>query len=535
VRRAIEVIRARSDRRRAEEQLKEQAALLDKAQDAIMVRDLEHRIVYWNKSAERIFGWTAAEAVGKNSLELVSRQHGAEFMEALQAVLSKGEWSGEVSQVTKSGGEVIVESRWTLVRDAEGQPKSILVLSTDITEKKKLEAQFLRAQRLESIGTLASGIAHDLNNILAPIMMSVNLLQETLTDERDARLLETLRSGVQRGADMVKQILSFTRGQDGARCLINLKHPISEVARIIRETFPKKIQVQTVIAKNLWTVLADTTQIHQVLMNLCVNARDAMPDGGTLLIQTENLPITAMGSVNSIDPFAPLLLTDPKLDAQPGSYLVLTVADTGTGIPQEIMERIWEPFFTMKPPGQGTGLGLSTVLNIVKAHGGFIRTESEMGKGTRFRIFLPVAESAVKITEPEPTAAIPAGRGENILVVDDEHAFQEITKAIFNKFGYRVLTASDGTEAVALFAQHKDDIDLVITDMVMPYLDGPATITALRRLDPNVRIITSSGLSENETLAHQLANATFILKPFTTEKLLATVNAVLHSPTPLTH
>jgi CheY-like chemotaxis protein len=272
-------------------------------------------------------------------------------------------------------------------------------------------------------------------------------------------------------------------------------------------------------------------------MNLCVNARDAMPDGGTLLIQAENLLLTAMGSVNSIEhnyATAPLPLTDPKLDAQPGSYLVLTVADTGTGIPQEIMERIWEPFFTMKPPGQGTGLGLSTVLNIVKAHGGFIRTESEMGKGTRFRIFLPVAESAVKITEPEPTAAIPAGRGENILVVDDEHAFQEITKAIFNKFGYRVLTASDGTEAVALFAQHKDDIDLVITDMVMPYLDGPATITALRRLDPNVRIITSSGLSENETLAHQLANATFIFKPFTTEKLLATVNAVLHSPTPLT-
>jgi PAS domain S-box-containing protein len=533
VRRAIGVIRERGERRRAEEQLKEQAALLDKAQDAILVRDLEHRIIYWNKSAERIFGWTAAEAIGKNSLELISRQHGAEFMEALQTVLTNGEWSGEVRQGTKSGGEVVVESRWTLVRDADGHPKSILVLSTDITEKKKLEAQFLRAQRLESIGTLASGIAHDLNNILAPIMMSVNLLQESITDERDARLLETLRSGVQRGAEMVKQILSFTRGQDGARCQVNLKHVVSEVAKIVRETFPKKIQVQTVVAKNLWSVLADTTQIHQVLMNLCVNARDAMPDGGTLLIEAENHFLDSTGSVNGIEHNAlnvSLPLTDPILGGQPNSYLAITVADTGTGIAPEILQQIWEPFFTLKPQGQGTGLGLSTVLNIVKAHGGFIRTESEMGKGTRFRVFLPAAEPTTKPVAPEPTAAIPAGRGENILVVDDERAFQEITKAIFNKYGYRVLTASDGTEAVALFAQHKDDIDLVMTDMVMPYLDGPATINALRRLDPNVRIIASSGLSENETLAHELTNATFLLKPFTTEKLLATVNEVLHPP-----
>ena len=533
VRRAVEIIRERGERRRAEERLIEQAALLDKAQDAIMVRDLEHRILYWNKSAERIFGWTASEAIGKNSLELIARRHGAEFMEALQTLLIRGEWSGEVHQGTKSGGDVVVESRWTLVRDADGCPKSILVLSTDITERKKLEAQFLRAQRLESIGTLASGIAHDLNNILAPIMMSVNLLQETITDERDARLLETLRSGVQRGAEMVKQILSFTRGQDGARCQINLKHVISEVAKIVRETFPKKIQVQTVVARDLWTVLADTTQIHQVLMNLCVNARDAMPDGGTLLIQTENLLLDAKESVKGIGHNAvnaSLPLTDPSSEVQPGSYLVITVADTGTGIPPEIMQRIWEPFFTLKPQCQGTGLGLSTVLNIVKAHGGFIHTESEMGKGTRFRVFLPAAKAATKPAPPESSAVIPSGHGENILVVDDEHAFQEITKAIFNKYGYRVLTASDGTEAVALFAQHKDDIDLVITDMMMPYLDGPATINALRRLDPHVRIIASSGLSENEALARDLANATFLLKPFTTEKLLAAVNAVLDPP-----
>jgi hypothetical protein len=504
-----------TERKRSEEQIREQAALLDKAQDAILVRDLEHRIVFWNKSAERIFGWTADEVIGRNSIGLVSKQDGAEFLEALKTVLAQGEWSGELRQVTKSGGEVIVQSRWTLVHDSQGQPKSILVLSTDITERKQLEAQFLRAQRLESIGTLASGIAHDLNNILAPIMMSVNLLQETIGNESNARLLETLRTSAQRGAEMVKQILSFTRGQDGARILINLKHLVSEVAKIARETFPKKVQIKSSTPKDLWPVLADATQIHQVLMNLCVNARDAMPDGGTMSIQVENL---------LLDPHS----ADVAGDGRPGAYLVLSVADTGTGIAPEIMEKIWAPFFTMKPPGQGTGLGLSTVASIVKAHHGFIRTESEMGKGTRFRIFLPAAQTG-KVAAQEPATAPPVGHGENILVIDDERAFQEITKAIFCKYGYRVLTANDGAEAVALFTRHRDDIDLVMTDMVMPFLDGPATIHALRRLDPNVRIITASGLSENEQLAHALTGTTFLLKPFTTEKLLTTVNQVLHA------
>ena len=503
-----------TEQKRSEEQIREQAALLDKAQDAILVRDLEHRIIYWNKSAERMFGWSAAEAVGRNSLELISKHDGPKFLEALQATLAKGEWKGELCQTTKSGGVVTVEGRWTLVRDAQGSAKSILVLATDITERKRLDAQFLRAQRLESIGALASGIAHDLNNILAPIMMSVHLLQESVTNERDARLIETLRTGVQRGADMVKQILSFTRGEQGARCAIHLKHVIYEVSKITRETFPRKIQIKTSVANDLWPVLADTTQLHQVLMNLCLNARDAMPEGGTLTIQAENL---------LLDPQS----AERPPEARAGSYLVVTVEDTGDGIPPEIVANIWEPFFTTKAPGQGTGLGLSTVANIIKGHGGFIRLESQPGQGSRFRIFLPAAESNAPDAVPEPSDHVKGGHGENILVIDDEHAIQEITKAIFNKYGYRVLTASDGTEAVALFAQHKDDIDLVLTDMVMPFLDGPATISALRRLDPDVRIIAASGLSENEEMVGGLANTTFLLKPFTTEKLLTTVSQAL--------
>ena len=506
-----------TERKRAEEQIREQAALLDKAQDAIIVRDLEQRILFWNHGASRVFGWTPEEAIGHSAIELISKNTGAAFIDALQAVLGKGEWSGELKHINKAGNEVVVDSRWTLVRDADGNPKSILTLSTDVTDKRKLEGQFLRAQRLESIGTLASGIAHDLNNILAPIMMSVNLLQEKQEDDKNARLLETLRTGVQRGAEMVKQILSFTRGQEGGRTLISLKHLVSEISKITQETFPKNIKIKTSVARDLWTTEADATQIHQVLMNLCVNARDAMPDGGSLLIEAGNAAFEANAA-------------ELPTDAPTGRYVTLSVVDSGSGIEPEVMQKIWEPFFTLKPNGKGTGLGLSTVQSIVKNHGGWVRADSEVGKGTSFRVFLPATAAAEPVAAPDAASALPMGHGEKILIIDDERAFQEITRAIFTKFGYRVLTANDGTEAVALFAQHKNDIDLVLTDMVMPFLDGPSTINALRRLDPNVRILAASGMSEHEGQAEQLTGTELLLKPFTTERLLTIVDRVLKSP-----
>lgn len=503
--------------KRADERIREQAALLDKAQDAIIVRDLEHCVLYWNKGAERVFGWAAAEALGQNAFELLSKTQGSACLEALRSVVEAGEWNGELVHTTRSGGEAIVASRWTLVRDAEGRPKSILALSTDITEKKKLELQFLRAQRLESIGTLATGVAHDLNNILAPILMSVNLLRESLSDPDDQRLLETLHQCAQRGADMVKQILAFTRGRHGGRGMISPAHLVSEWVAIARETFPRNIRIETDVDRGIWSLHADATQLYQLLMNLSVNARDAMPNGGALTIALRNIELDEKHR-----PLHP--------DARPGRYLRLTVIDTGTGIAPEHVEQIWDSSCSVKTPGGGAGLGLSSVLSIVRGHGGFAHVESRLGEGSCFEVYLPAASEP----EPEssPVSASPSvpGRGETILIVDDERAIQEITAAIFAEHGYRVITAGDGTEALALFAQQKDNIDLVVTDMMMPCLDGPATICGLQRLKPGLPVIVTSGLAENESVARELGRTTFLLKPFTTEKLLHAVSQSLRAP-----
>src|SRR3954470_2011207 len=261
-----------TERKRAEEQIREQAALLDQAQDAILVRDLDQNILFWNKGAEKIYGWSAKEVIGKNAAEILFKDRSAQFDAARQAIIQNGEWKGEMHQVRRDGNEIIVESRWTLVRDEQGQPKSILVINTDITEKKRMESQFLRAQRMESIGTLAGGIAHDLNNVLGPIIMAVDLFKLKMTDPQDLELLETVAVSARRGADMVRQVLSFARGLEGQRTLLSPSQLITEVQRIARDTFPKFISIQASAPEDSWSLLGDPTQLHQVLLNLCVNA-----------------------------------------------------------------------------------------------------------------------------------------------------------------------------------------------------------------------------------------------------------------------
>ncbi|MGA9380616.1 MAG: PAS domain S-box protein [Phormidium sp.] len=503
-----------TERMQSEQKIREQAALLDIATDAIFVKNINNKILFWSQGAERLYGWTAAEAIGKDANDFLYKNP-IDRNQIQQTLLTKGKWQGELRKVTKNGQEIIVESRWTLVYDEAGKPKSILVVNTDITEKKQLEAQFLRAQRMESLGTLASGIAHDLNNILAPILMAVQLLELQLKDERSMRLLPILKNNAKRGAELVKQVLSFGRGIEGDRTIIQVRHLVAEIRHIAKETFPKSLELYIDLSAELWTVLGDATQLHQVLMNLCVNARDAMPNGGTLSICAENIVVD--------EKYAKL-----NIDAKVGSYIVVTIADTGIGIPGEIIDRIFEPFFTTKELGKGTGLGLSTVLGIVKSHGGFINVYSELGKGTEFKVYLPAldAQENQQIEETQ----IPKGSGELILVVDDESAIRDITITSLETHGYKVISACDGQEAIPIYQQNRDKISLVLLDMMMPNMDGYSTINQLEKINPNLNIIAMSGLTANAVNAAAASKQVkgFLSKPFTAEELLVTIQKTLH-------
>ena len=502
-----------SERKKSEDKIREQAALLNVASDAINVQTLDNQIIFWNESAERIYGWKQDEALGQNANQLLY-QEVPQLEQVQQVVQSSGFWEGELRCFNKFGSSIIVSSRWTLVRNEQGQPKSFLVVNTDITEKKQLEAQLFRSQRLESIGTLASGIAHDLNNALGPILMIAELLQEKITDVNSQQLLTELEASAKRGASLVKQVLSFGRGIEGKRTILQVRHLLLEIQQIAKQTFPKSIKIYTDISPNLWTVCADATQLHQVLMNLVVNARDAMLHGGTLSIYAENLYID--------EQYAQM-----NVEAKVGNYIMLTVSDTGVGISNEILQRMFEPFFTTKEVGKGTGLGLSTVTGIIRNHGGFVNVYSEVGLGAQFKVYLPAVEGAMsqQVEDLEQSK----GDGQLVLVVDDEVSIREITQISLEMGNYKVLTASDGIEAIALYAQHKANISAVLMDMIMPEMDGLTTIRTLQKINSQVKIIATSGLASTERIAEaaSVGAKAFLSKPYTALELLKTLSSIL--------
>jgi two-component system, cell cycle sensor histidine kinase and response regulator CckA len=508
-----------SERQQAEQKNREQAALLDIATDAIIVKDWDNQITFWNQGAENLYGWQATEAIGKNINELVYQPQTLPQLEDIRtSLVQHGCWQGELEQITKQEEKIIVASRWTLMRDQDGQPKSILTVNTDITEKKRLESQFLRTQRLESLGTLAGGIAHDLNNILTPILSAAQLLQlkRSYTDEWSQQMFRTIETNSKRGAALVKQVLQFARGVEGKRSIVLISHLFSEIEQIVHGTFPKSIEFSLNLDSDLWAVIGDATHLHQVLMNLTVNARDAMPNGGNLTISAKNLLVD--------EQYARM-----NLEANVGPYIVITVADTGIGMSSEILDRIFEPFFTTKELGKGTGLGLSTVRGIIKSHGGFINVHSEIGKGTEFKLFLPAVET--KATSLAENLELPHGNGELILVVDDEAKILETTKISLENYNYKVLTASNGIEAIALYARHHDKISVVLIDMMMPLMDGDTTIRTLQKMNPLVKIVAVSGLVTGSQVAPDATINKFISKPYTTQELLQTVSDVLSQGT----
>jgi len=505
-----------TERKRAEDHIHEQAALLQKTHDGIIVLDLERGVQFMNPAAEELTGLRLPGVLGLDLSQVLRPRSELALRAALKAVGEHGVWIGALTLCSVEGKAREVDSRWSLLLDADGEPKSILITCNDITERKRLEAQYLRAQRLESVGTLASGVAHDLNNILGPILMAADLLRQSHQDAEAREIIDVILESGLRGRETVKQLLTFARGGESQQGPVQPRHLVKEIVRLLRQTFPKNIQIYTDCAQEPATVLADPSQLHQVLMNLCVNARDAMPDGGVLFLTLENKTFDDH-SVN-IHP-----------NARPVPYVVFKVSDSGTGISPEVLDRIFDPFFTTKPQGKGTGLGLATVLGIVESHRGFVLVESELGVGTTFQCFIPASASPDLVGDPKNAAAIARGHGELMLVVDDESAILRMVENVLRRGGYQTLTSSRSSEAVHLFERNHDRIRVVITDIMMPFADGRQLLTLLCEQSPNLPIIAMSGLATDEFQRETLRRGAraFLSKPFNAEELLTIVGNVL--------
>lgn len=494
-------------------EMRQALATLDATEDGAFIFEPDTLLhTYVNEGAIRQLGYTRAELLGRSALDFKPEFTEARYREMLAPML-RGEVGAHRFTTLhrhKDGHDFPVEINLQYVAPS-GLSGRFIAIVRDITERVKQERLFRRSQRLESIGTLAGGIAHDLNNALAPIIIAVQLIRMGRPEEA-GQYIDVIEAGANRGADMVRHLLTFAKGAEGQRSLVQLRHQIQDISKIIRYTFDRSIRLEVRQDKELAPIVADATQIHQILLNLCVNARDAMPGGGTLTIEADNF--------TADEAFVGFVA-----DARPGSYVRLTVRDTGTGIPPEILDRIFDPFFTTKGPEKGTGLGLSTLVGIVKGHGGFIRVYSEVGRGSTFEIYLPITEETYAQAEPV-TAVAPVGQGELILVVDDEVPICEMLLRLLKEMGYTVITAADGIEALIHFGQHRAELKLIITDLSMPAMDGVALARTVKRLSPTTPIIAMTGhTDENRQSTLRELGVIQLPKPFS----LTTLNGALQT------
>lgn len=501
------------------QQIEQQSQMLEQVSDGVSVIDLHGVINYWNQAATRLFGWTAGEAIGQKAFDLLYRGELEVFTEMLRETDARKSWSGELMMTTRSGESIIVEHRRSVLQDADGAKTGYLCMDIDITVRKRRERAAHRSQRLESIGTLAGGIAHDLNNVLTPILMGAKLLATGRGESNRQGLLETMSASAQRGADLIKQLLAFAGGIRGERSPVQVNEIVAETLKILDHTLQKSLCIESSMDQQCPTVLGDATELAQVLMNLSINARDAMPAGGVLTISTTCTQLEENAS--QLNP-----------EARAGRYVLLRVADTGTGMSAEILDRIFDPFFTTKDIGKGTGLGLATVQGIVKSHGGFINVYSEMGRGTKFSVYLPAEAHHEYEAAPATrgtTESEGKGLGRTILLVDDEASIVQMTSAVLESAGYRVISARDGAAAITLYSQNSDEISVVLLDMMMPGLDGLQTFDELRRINPEVSVIACSGLRTAQREAEVLEHGArlFIPKPYTEDQLLRALVEVL--------
>ena len=505
-----------SERRAAEAKLSQQAALLDKAQDAIIVRDMAQRVLYWNQSAERIYGWTSIEAVGQSLVEILSADP-AMLKEPTALTLTQGEWTGTIEHRRRDGARLVIEARWTLVRDEQGQPSSILAIETDITKNAALEEQLLQSQRLEAIGQLTGGIAHDFNNLLTVILGNSELLVEKLPDGDPLRILaEMSKTAAERGAELTRRLLAFARRQPLQPTVVQVNALLAEMNGLVRRTLTADISVELVPADSVGDALVDPSQLEAAVLNLCINARDAMPGGGRLTIETANVSLDEEYAEGNVEVAA-------------GKYVMVAVSDTGVGIAPEIVSRVFEPFFTTKDVGKGTGLGLSMVYGFAKQSGGHVKIYSEVGRGTSVKLYLPRLTAKTDQLAAEKPASAERGKAERILLVEDEELVRFHAGGQLIALGYDVVAVVDGHEALDVI-RDGGKFDLLFTDIVMPGgINGKQLADAARQLRPGLPVLFTSGYAEN-AIAHQgqlEPGVSLLSKPYNRADLALKVRAAL--------
>jgi PAS domain S-box-containing protein len=515
IRRALVHRDERNRTRQTERQCASQTEMLGQALDVIIVEEPNGRISFWNRAAEQLLGWQAREVIGRRLKSFAGAEVSSALYAATRATSEKGQWRGEIALTGKDGRSVTFDLRRTLVRDKDGRPLAQLSIGHDLTETRRLEEQLFRAQRMESISLLAAGIAHDLNNVLTPIIMALGLLKHDLREPGQIRIMGTLEKSADRGASLVRQLLSFMQGTFSTAQAFRVTEAIREIGSVIRDTFPPSVELTEKTQDGLWLVKAQGTHLHQVLLNLAVNARDAMPEGGRLSVSAENV---TLGNQDS----------GAGQAGRSGDFVMISVADTGTGIRPEDRERIWEPFFTTKPEGMGTGLGLPTVRGIVTRYKGFVDVESEPGRGTCFRVYLPAVKEAVEAGAGGELVLRDKGNGESVLVIDGSRDVLDLTATVLNRYGYMTSTAADGLEGAALMQRNRAKFSVVVSDLQAPSLSGRRLGLALRKLNPDVRLVyMGSDASLEESADMRELGAQFLAKPFQPAELLCAVMSAL--------
>lgn len=506
-----------SARKRA---LDERDRLFDLSLDLLSIANFDGWFTHVNPAWTRCLGWTAEELMSRPLIEFVHPDD-RDAVLADRKKIFPGQPMRDIENRYRCKDGSYRWLSWSVHPQVD--TRQVIGVVRDITEKKRheaehrqLEARVARAQRMEGIGTLAGGIAHDLNNVLAPIILSIAVLKEEQNSEIRREALDLIDASAHRGADMVRQVLSFARGVEGKREVLSIAAVARDVLQLVSDRLTTSVQIHTSLPEHSWAFAGDSTQIQQVLLNLILNARDAMPDGGSITIAACNAELRAAD------------ISEPELPA--GPYLQIEVRDTGSGIAADHLDMVFDPFFTTKRIGEGSGLGLSTSMSIVRSHGGFIHVESALGVGSTFRVSLPASMAQpAPVPMPEPTMS--RGGGECILVIEDDSAIRRLMRVVLERAGYRVLAASNGAEGVARFTEYRGEIQLVITDLMMPVMDGVEAIRAIRAIDPAMRIVAVSGLAatERRQIALREGASHFLAKPFTADALLTTVDAAVLS------